>query len=136
MSRAAAEPATWHQRTFHGRANQVSRVRQEIAQYLGDSPLTDDAVLITSELASNAILYSHSKGRFFTVRAEISPGYVRIECEDLGGAWHCKPGDGRPHGLDIIQALTGPGNWGVETTSDGDRVVWARLNVPREGRRT
>jgi hypothetical protein len=40
------------------------------------------------------------------------------------------PDDDRPHGLDIIEALVGPGNWGTETTSDGDRVVWVRLDLP------
>ena len=55
-----------------------------------------------------------------------------IEVEDLGGEWHCKPRDDRPHGLDIIGALAGPDNWGTETTSDGDRIVWARLDLPPE----
>jgi hypothetical protein len=41
-------------------------------------------VLITSELASNAILHSDSKGEFFTVRAKIFPGYLLLEVEDLG----------------------------------------------------
>jgi hypothetical protein len=29
-----------------------------------------------------------------------------------------------------VAALTGPGNWGTETTGDGDRIVWARLDLP------
>ena len=78
-------------------------------------------------------MHSESAGEFFTVRCAVHADYVRIEVEDLGGAWHRKPADDRPHGLDIIQALAGPGNWGTETTSDGDRVVWARLGLPREG---
>jgi hypothetical protein len=58
----------------------------------------------------------------------VSPGAVRIEVEDLGGPWRQrKPGD-RPHGLDIVAALTGPDGWGTETTSSGGRVVWARLS--------
>ncbi len=129
MSRAAAEPATWYQRTFHGRADQIRRVRQEIAQHLGDCPVTDDAVLIASELASNAILYSHSKGQSFTVRAEIFPGYLWLEVEDLGGHWNLKPRDAdRPHGLDVVEALTGPDNWGIDGSEQG-RVVWARLEL-------
>ena len=35
--------------------------------------------------------------------------------------------DDRPHGLDIIEALAGPGNWGTETTGDGGRIAWAQL---------
>jgi anti-sigma regulatory factor (Ser/Thr protein kinase) len=130
VSSAAAEAVTRYQRTFHGRADQVARVRREIAADLGGCPAADDAVLIASELAANAVTHSASAGEFFTIRCESSTGYVRVECEDLGGPWHwhCHGSDDRPHGLDIIEALTGPGNWGTETTTDGDRVVWARLS--------
>jgi hypothetical protein len=91
-------------------------------------------VLIASELAANALVHSASAGEFFTIRCEAYPAYVWVECEDLGGPWRCsKPGD-RPHGLDIIKALAGPDNWGTETTSDGNRIVWARLDLLPEGR--
>jgi hypothetical protein len=29
----------------------------------------------------------------------------------------------------VVEALTGPGGWGVETATDGGRVVWARLDL-------
>ena len=35
--------------------------------------------------------------------------------------------DDRPHGLTVVEALTGPAGWGVEVTGDGGRVVWAVL---------
>jgi len=57
MSRAAAEATTWYQRTFHGRVDQVSQVRREIARHLGDCPAADDAVLIANELAANSVLF-------------------------------------------------------------------------------
>jgi hypothetical protein len=53
----------------------------------------------------------------------------RIEAEDLGGPWRRRQPDDRPHGLDLIEALTGPDCWGVETTTGGGRVVWARLDL-------
>jgi hypothetical protein len=31
----------------------------------------------------------------------------------------------------LIEALAGPDNWGIETTSDDDRIVWVRLGLPR-----
>src|SRR5260370_1098686 len=132
MSRAAAEAATRYQRTFHGRADQVSQVRREVASYLAGCPAADEAVLITSELAANSVVHSASGGEFFTVRCEAYPGYVWIEVEDLGGPWQLRQPDGRPHGLDIIGALAGPDNWGTDTTSDGDRIVWARPDLPWE----
>ena len=130
MSSAAAEAATRYQRTFHGRADQVARVRREIAAYLDDCPAADEAVLIASELAANAITHSASAGEFFTIRCDSRTGYVRVESEDLGGPWHPRGPDDRPHGLDIIEALAGPGNWGTEATPAGNRIVWARLDLP------
>jgi anti-sigma regulatory factor (Ser/Thr protein kinase) len=88
--------------------------------------------LIASELAANSVVHSASAGEFFTVRCEAYPDYVWIEVEDLGGPWQLRPPDGRPHGLDIITTLAGPDNWGTETTSDGNRIVWARLDLPRQ----
>jgi len=86
----------------------------------------DDAALIISELAANAVLHSQSGGQFFTVRADVHDTWCRLEVEDGGGPWDTGPRDRtRPHGLELIQALTGPGNWGVDGDSSG-RVVWAR----------
>jgi two-component sensor histidine kinase len=130
VNTAAAEGVTCYQRTFHGRPDQVRQVRQDITRHLAGSPVTADAILISSELATNAIVHSASNGEFFTIRCERHPGYIWIETEDLGGPWQHQPPGDRPHGLDIISALTGPDNWGTETTGDGDRVVWARLDLP------
>jgi anti-sigma regulatory factor (Ser/Thr protein kinase) len=119
--------ATRYTGTFHGRAEEVARVREEIAAYLAECPVADDLVLIADELASNSILHTHSRGEFFRVRCELSPGSVRIEVEDMGGPWRTRRHDDRPHGLDIVEALTGPSGWGTQTTGDGGRFVWARL---------
>lgn len=114
--------------SFCGRAEEAARVRREIAAYLGACPAADDVILIADELAANAIVHTQSRGASFTVRCRTSPGQVRIEVEDLGGPWRQRrnPGD-RPHGLDIIEALTGPDGWGTQVTGTGGRFVWARL---------
>ena len=123
----ATATATRYEGTFHGRANEVARVRREVAVYLGECPVASDVVLIADELASNCILHTHSRGEFFRVRCQLSPGSVRIEVEDMGGPWRRRRDDDRPHGLDIVEALTGPSAWGTETTGDGGRIVWATL---------
>jgi anti-sigma regulatory factor (Ser/Thr protein kinase) len=130
VSGAAAGTATGYQGTFRGRAEEAGRVRREVAGYLGDCPARDDIVLIADELAANSILHTRSRGEFFRVRCELSPGSVRIEVEDMGGPWRNRRDDDRPHGLDIIEALTGPDGWGTERTPDGTRVVWATLGWP------
>jgi anti-sigma regulatory factor (Ser/Thr protein kinase) len=133
VSSAAAQAATRYQQTFHGRADQVARVRREIAAHLDGCAAADDAILIVSEIVSNAIVHSDSNGESFTVRCERFRAYVWIECEDLGGPWHCSRPDDRPHGLDIIEALAGPDNWGTEKTGSGGRIVWATLDLSRPG---
>jgi anti-sigma regulatory factor (Ser/Thr protein kinase) len=125
--------ATRHTCTYPGRADQVRHVRRAIAAHLTDCPAADDAVLIASELASNAILHSQSRCGQFTIRAEMHPDHVLIEAEDLGGPWRPRPPSGRPHGLNVVEALTGPEGWGVKTTGDGGRVVWARLDLKAAG---
>ena len=126
------EPATaiCHTATYPGRPDQVCHVRRAVASHLTGCSAADDAVLIVSELAANAIVHSASRGAFFTVRVERHTDYVWVEAEDLGGPWCCRRPNGRPRGLDLVEALTGPDGWGVETTTDGGRVVWARLDLP------
>jgi len=122
-----AETVTGYTGTFHGRAEEASQVRREIAAYLAGCPAADDIILIASELAANAIIHTQSRGSTFTVRCQLTSGTARIEVEDLGGPWRSRdPGD-RPHGLDIIAALTGPDQWGTQVTSTSGRIVWARL---------
>jgi anti-sigma regulatory factor (Ser/Thr protein kinase) len=130
--RIATSATSWKcGRSYLALADQVGEARSFLAQALEGCPLEEDAVLICSELASNAILHSASSkpGGRFTVRAEAYEGdYLWIEVEDEGGAWgeqavteEC----GR--GLHIVSALAT--SWGVE----GDlfaRVVWARLDWP------
>ena len=123
----STETATRYPGTFHGRAEEVARVRKEIAAYLSECLVADDLVLIADELASNCVLHTHSRGEFFRVRCELAPRSARIEVEDMGGPWRKRKDDDRPHGLDIVEALTGPGAWGTKTADDGGRIVWAVL---------
>jgi anti-sigma regulatory factor (Ser/Thr protein kinase) len=123
----ATATATRYEGTFHGRADEIARVRKEIAAYLGECPVADDLVLIADELASNSILHTKSRGGSFLVRCALSAGSARVEVEDMGGPWRTRKQDDRPHGLDIVQALTGPDGWGTEQTPRDTRVVWATL---------
>jgi len=124
----AAQTVIRYTGTFHGRAEEVNRVRREIAGYLGACPVADDIVFIANELSANAVVHTRSRDSTFTVRCHATPGQARIEVEDLGGPWRSRqPGD-RPHGLDIVQALTGPDGWGTQPAGNGGRTVWARLS--------
>ena len=123
----AAEPVTECQQTYPGRADQVRRVRRDVAGHLDGCPAREDAVIAASELAANAIVHSRSRGHQFTIRVQRRPGHVRVECHDQGGPWRPRRPDDRPHGLAIVQALAGPEGWGVQVTGDGGRIIWAQL---------
>jgi serine/threonine-protein kinase RsbW len=130
-----AEPATAtrHTATYPGRTDQLHLVRRAVASHLAGCAAVDGAILIASELAANAILHSRSRAGYFTVRTELHPDHVRIEAEDSGGPLRRRQPDGRPHGLDVIKALTGPDRWGTEITTSGGRIVWVRLDLDGAG---
>jgi len=125
---AAAAGTRRYTGTFPAEAAQVRQARAALAALLRDWPLADEAILVASELAANSVRHSSSRdGGEFTLRAEVHPDHLRIEVEDSGGPWHAGPrDDGRPHGFDVVEAIAGPRNWGVDGDARG-RVAWARL---------
>lgn len=122
--------------TYPARPRHVRDARHAAESFLSGCAAGDEALLICSELATNSVLHSRSKddGKFI-LRVTVHADYIWIECEDLGGPWLARPGDGRPHGLDVVRALCGKGGWGVEDLDGGrsGRVVWARLDLDRSG---
>jgi anti-sigma regulatory factor (Ser/Thr protein kinase) len=96
--------------SFPGRRDQVGRARAFLAQFLDGCPVADEAILLVSELASNAVAHSASgqPGGTFTVRACIGDGgslYAAVE--DQGSRWS---GDvttaESPHGLYLLRELS------------------------------
>lgn len=110
---------------FFGMPDQVGRVRGELRDYLAGCPVVEEVLLVASELAANAVTHSASRGCVFTVRCETFRDYAWVEVEDLGGPWLIRQQDTRPHGLDVVTALAE--SWSVEATSDGMRIVSARV---------
>jgi serine/threonine-protein kinase RsbW len=116
-----------------GEAAQVRAARQFVAGLLSDDwPDVDEAVLLTSELAANAVLHSASgrPGGKFTVRATVQPrDYLWVEVEDEGGPWTQAVGDGEPgHGLDIVSTIAD--DWGKDGSPVTGWIVWARVDWP------
>jgi len=113
--------------------DQVAEVRAFLRKVLDGYPVANDAILLASELAANAILHSDSRqpGGRFTVRAEMHEGdYVWVEVEDQGGIWDLKTArrEGRWHGLDIVNAVAS--EWGRDQGDEGGWVVWFRIDWP------
>jgi hypothetical protein len=124
---AAAAGTRRHTGTYPAEPRQVGIARAALAGWLDGGP-QDEAILVASEFATNAVLHSASRhGGVFTLRAEVRQEYLRIEVEDAGGPWRDGPrDDGRPHGFDVVAAIAGAGNWGIDGDDRG-RVAWARL---------
>ncbi len=93
----------------------------------GAGDLTDDAALVVTELAANAIVHAHSG---FTVILSAHADLVRISVRDALPAPGTSPGqDLAPaplHGLGAVNALAS--DWGVESLGSAGKTVWVELS--------
>jgi anti-sigma regulatory factor (Ser/Thr protein kinase) len=139
-----AGPTRTRHRRYPGTSDQMPLVRAFLATLLDGCPAADDAVLLTDELAANAVLHSRSRepGGTFGVTAHVCPGQrVRVEVADGGGPEtphlrdsdaaggldiaNLDPGSGLGgRGLRIVHALAD--GWGVSGDAAG-RTVWFEL---------
>lgn len=122
--------------TYPGERGQPRLVRVAVASLLKGFPRADDAIVIASELAANAVVHSNSgaPGGQFTIRVEVRRSdYVWIEVEDQGGPWvRSENDDSRVHGLYLVDALAGAGNWGIDGDAEHGHIVWVRLDWPND----
>ncbi|MFE3906694.1 ATP-binding protein [Streptomyces sp. NPDC059153] len=93
------------------------------------SELSDDAAVIVSELAANAVLHGLVAGRDFELRLVVLAGTLRIEVSDARGERGPEPQPHRPgaesgYGLHLVEALAT--SWGVKDRGVG-KTVWAEL---------
>lgn len=88
----------------------------------------DDAALLTSELATNAVIHANSR---YTITVKRDGGRVRVEVADMaaGAARRChySPTSGTGRGLGMVEDLAHA--WGVEEDAAGGKVVWFELVV-------
>jgi anti-sigma regulatory factor (Ser/Thr protein kinase) len=99
-----------------------------LAEWGCDATLVQDAAVVVSELATNAVVHAGSP---FSISAELEDGLLRVAVEDAcplsvamrgGGLEDPQP----THGLGLIEALCA--RWGVEGSPRG-KVVWAELDA-------
>jgi anti-sigma regulatory factor (Ser/Thr protein kinase) len=119
-------------RSFPGQPDQVALARHFVQGALAGCPALADAVLLTSELATNAVQHSATgRGGAFVVAISHAPGRVRVTVTDNGSATRpavaAEPEDlavsGR--GLLLVDALAD--RWGY--ASEQDRAA-AGVAVP------
>jgi hypothetical protein len=129
-SDAGAEPE--RSRTFLPAPPAVAAVRRFVEETVtawgGDRPAVDDAMLVASELATNALLHAGSPFRVTLAR---SGGAVRLGVEDASPTL---PEQRSPsvelttgRGISMVNAIAQ--RWGTEARPGG-KVVWAELATP------
>ena len=94
--------------------------------------LEETALLLVSELVTNAVRHAQNEDRMIALRLETTAGGLRIEVHDGDSRW---PQPGTPDDLDesgfgfvLVAALAS--TWGVTDLAVG-KAVWAELD-PRE----
>ena len=93
-------------------------VRRALGGWECDRPTTELAALLTSELATNAVVHARSPLR---VKARLARQGVVVEVGDRSAG---RPTLGKGRGLECVHALSQ--GWGVRTT-DGGKCVWSTL---------
>jgi serine/threonine-protein kinase RsbW len=115
---------------FAGSPDQVRQVRSFISRSLQACPVADDAALLASELATNAVRHTASgRGGTFAVTVRFADNWARVEVQDEGSArtpaarsyaMPCESG----YGLGLVDLMAT--RWGHEGGIQG-RVVWFEL---------
>ena len=131
-ARPSAVGAPAYSQSFRRVPESAARVRQTVrtALYTWHLPeLADDAVLVASELATNAS--DHARGRVFRFTVmRISESRVRLVCSDKSSVQPMRkdatPNEECGRGLAVIAGFSE--TWGVERKKWGKRV-WAELEV-------
>ena len=117
-------------RIFPGSGDQVRRARLFVGQVLGGCPVGDEAVLLTSELVSNAITHTASgRGGKVTVTVYRADTRVRVEVRDDGSDEIpvVRPHDDAEdsgYGLGLVELMAH--RWGHRGGRRG-RIVWFML---------
>ncbi|MEU1899389.1 ATP-binding protein [Nocardiopsis dassonvillei] len=118
---------------FYGRLDQIATVRAFVSERLADCPVLEDVVLLTSELATNAVQHTPSNlsGAGFGVLMEHEHGRsVRVTVHD-GGSYvdspyvaESDPDAEHGRGLFLVDVLAD--SWGSYATLSG-RKAWFLL---------
>jgi CheY-like chemotaxis protein/anti-sigma regulatory factor (Ser/Thr protein kinase) len=101
-------------------------VRDQLEEWGLDS-LLDDALLVTSELAANAIMHAESE---CLIRVSLTESTLRIDVLDSGaGTPEPQPRsftEEHGRGLVLVDAVTAA--WGLDMVPGDGKVVWAELS--------
>lgn len=130
MTEPAVLAARPKRRSFPGSPDQVARAREFTRRTLGPCPATDDAVLLVSELATNALKHTATGlgGRFdVTILGGVSSVMIAVTDSGSGSIPACgapSPQDVAGRGLGLVEFIAE--RWGHCGGRHG-RTVWFEL---------
>lgn len=151
--RPGPEDLIWR-RTFPGNLEQAPQARRFVRFLLADTPFTDDAELIASELAGNALAHSRSGAPdgWFTVEVTLNSTardkiaapavHALITVYDNGGRGtptflqHDQPAEDEEHGRGLATVAALASRVGFQGTPATGHRVWAYLSSPIQTPRT
>jgi hypothetical protein len=113
--------------TFPPAAGAPGEARRRAAVVLGGSPHVDTALVLVSELVTNAVLHTAARAE---LRILERGAVLRVEVEDHVARIPASPPTPGAHGgfgLRIVAAMAN--RWGTEPSEDG-KVVWFELGQP------
>jgi hypothetical protein len=124
---APAAPAATRAFALSGDAPAAARhFAVDAVRRLGAADLSDDAALVVTELAANAVLHAHTG---FTVDLAVGPDVLRISVRDAGSLPPGPAGLRLPaaplHGLGAVDTLAS--RWGVDRVGQAGKSVWVEL---------
>jgi hypothetical protein len=129
--RRAADTPDEAARTFAPNGRGPADARRFVADVLAGwdrSDLADDAAVIVTELATNAVL--HARTEFTVTMCRGPAGEMRLAVRDASlvppRQRQVAPLDGSGRGLRLVEALST--GWGAEPLADG-KVIWADLRT-------
>lgn len=128
-----AQPPSDRVLRLAGDPDAVARARRLVSSAVGAAhPLHDDCVLLTSEIATNAVRHSASAGGTFTLSVSYSAEWVRVAVQDAGSpeppfGWRpASPLETGGRGLQLLEALAH--RWGFIRES-GKNNVWFEMHI-------
>lgn len=105
--------------------SQVSAARQfVVATVAGWGLAAEDAGLVATELATNALVHARSP---FEVSIDYQHPTLVVEVTDEGPWWDSPHLPLKGNGLAVVEHLS---TWGVRRHLNGGKTVWAALSVP------
>jgi serine/threonine-protein kinase RsbW len=132
----AGESSRARQLTLTATAEAAGAARQATQEALASwrvAHLADTAILLVSELVTNAVRHAQTGGMALVLRLETAGPWLRIEVHDADPRLP-QPRipdrlDGSGFGFVLVEALAD--KWGVREATIG-KVVWAELDTRRD----